>query len=68
MLSSGVINPLGRALPIPALRKIREGRGTLGGNGASEIKSLGSPARSENPSSFYLCIHTGGTLPGFGKR
>jgi hypothetical protein len=42
--STGLTNPLVHALPTPALRKEREGRGTLCVADACKIKSLGQPA------------------------
>jgi hypothetical protein len=42
-----VIDPLALAVPTPALRKVREGRGTRFVGDANEIKSLGHPSRRQ---------------------
>ncbi len=42
--SGGVIDPVAQAVPTPALRKVREGRGTRFVGDANEIKRLGHPA------------------------
>ena len=39
-------NPVAHAFQIPALCKVRKGRGTHYVSGASEVKSLGHPPRS----------------------
>ena len=44
--SGGVIDPVAQAVPTPALRKVREGRGTRFVGDANEIKRLGHPAGS----------------------
>jgi len=41
--SRGMIDPLAQAFPTPALRKVREGRGTRCFADAGQIKSLGHP-------------------------
>jgi hypothetical protein len=48
------IDPLAQAFPTPALRKVREGRGTRCMIDASEIKSLGHPSE---PGMRISCGH-----------
>ena len=44
-----MIDPVAQAFPTPALRKVREGRGTRRVGDANEIKSLGHPPDLGHP-------------------